>query len=1808
MLKKNKSLKNKKNLIFIFVLSLCASVFFTYSIYKEIKNRFFDLSIRMPNYTVVFDANGGTGTMNNQQFTYGTSQNLNANSFTNGNYGFAGWNTETDGSGDSYTDEESVNNLSGTDGDTVRLYAQWGNRNINVSYDANGGTTPSFATKTISLDDSYGEMPTTTKEGYTLLGWSLNKIPDEYQELDYIQLNTGSYINTGIIPNNHTAEVIFDFDTYKSDEVLFGTNHNYNYYHFTAYSNMYYWGNGHDGHGGTWSTGKHHLIYNSGSNNEVILDDTLLDSGNTITSSSNLYIGKRDGNAIFSGKIYYFKITDKSTGNVVRELIPCYRKSDNEVGLYDVANQNFYYNSSNSGTIEKGNNIEYIDESTDITKFEDHTLYAAWRENIVISYDSNGGTTPSFQSKILAKNATKYGEMPTTTKEGYTLLGWSKYKLPIEYQELDYIQFNTGNYINTGIVPNNHTAEVIFDFDTYNSGEVLFGTSQNYYYYHFTAYSNMYYWGNYRDGHGGTWTTGKHHLIYNSEISNRVILDKKILDSGNTITSSSNLFIGKRDGDAIFTGKIYYFKITDKSTGNVVREFIPCYRKSDNEVGLYDLVNNTFYTNSGSGQSLTRGNRIEYIDASTDITDFKSHTLYAIWKQNVVISYDANEGTTPSFQTKTIPGNETKYGEMPTTTNAKHTSLGWSLNKVPSAYQEVEYIQFNSGTYIDTGIIPTNHETEIMFSFDEYLHNEYLFGTASGTNYYSFRGASNQYYWGLNNSSSNAGTWTTGKHTLIYNGENNIVKLDDIILGSGSTITSSTNLIIGKTDTSSNFSGKVYYIKITDKSTGNIVRYLVPCYRRSDKVIGLYDSVTGAFYPNSDPKALQKFTKGNDIEYINELTELKYETNHTIYNYWIYNPLVSFNANGGNVVASSQRVTYNDVYGNLPTPTGTQTFKNWKLSKNFIPDEYQEVEYIRFNSGNYINTGVIPIDHYTEVKFDFEAYQYQDSLFGISSTYSSYYQFRTLNDKYIAYNNDEISNWTKGIHLLKYNDEKNEVKLDNNLIVSNQRLYNNGNSIIIGKSGSNTLEGVIYYFKIVNKRTDEVERYFIPCYRKSDNEIGMYDLVQNKFYPNDGTGSFEKGENVDYITSESIVNKAEDHTLYAVWEKPKYIVNITVNNGTSDASSKQVYENSNPQFTLSTNLSTYVSNVSCTNGQKATILNDVLTLKDVTNDTTCTVDYSNAGNTVLYQDGTLIINEKPEDSTNNIALHGSVTNTYNAFSNTRNYVFNSASDALWYNERNNIKSIEIGQKISPLSTAYWFKDLNYVSNGDFTNLDTSRVTTMNSMFYNTGKNSSVNTSFILTGLDDWDTSEVTTMAYMFSNAGYYATTWSIGDLTNWNTIKVDAMNNMFNYAGYNASVSFDNIGTIETYATNLSTMFTNSRYMKASINILNKFVSSYSDIFTSSATQQGSQITVNYDCSVENIFEIIATKSNDSNVDTGSSMGVCRASIEVKAGRSDVGEKNGIANQNLEFTITPDKIGSTPAIKCSNNQTTTISGNTLTINNINLNTSCVVYYEDVTVLYQDGSLIINESDNNRTTNQTLHGNVLYLYEPLSNENNYVFTNQNQVPWINERGIITNVEIGQSIYPTSTSYWFYEVNNLSSGNFTNLDTSNVINMSYMFYDAGNNPTLNSFVLTGLDDWDTSEVTTMSAMFYCAGICAKTWSIGDLSNWNTEKVNNMRYMFYHAARTASTSMTSIGTLDIYATNLYDMFYQSHYMKATLNIYSNPPSGSNGYSEMLSESALKPGSLIIVNYSSATTNIDDIIATKSSSSNVVKGIQLD
>lgn len=72
------------------------------------------------NYTLSYNANGGSGSMSSQTVTEGQATKLRANTFTKSGYSSTGWNTKKDGSGTSYRDGAYATFYSNT-----TLYAQW---------------------------------------------------------------------------------------------------------------------------------------------------------------------------------------------------------------------------------------------------------------------------------------------------------------------------------------------------------------------------------------------------------------------------------------------------------------------------------------------------------------------------------------------------------------------------------------------------------------------------------------------------------------------------------------------------------------------------------------------------------------------------------------------------------------------------------------------------------------------------------------------------------------------------------------------------------------------------------------------------------------------------------------------------------------------------------------------------------------------------------------------------------------------------------------------------------------------------------------------------------------------------------------------------------------------------------------------------------------------------------------------------------------------------------------------------------------------------------------------------------------------------------------------------------------------------------------------------------------------------------------------------------------------------------------------------------------------------------------------------
>lgn len=120
-------------------------------------------------YTVKFSGNGASGTMNNQSFTYDAEQALSANMFVKTGHTFEGW---TDTNSNTYSDKQTVKNLTATDKATVTLTAKWAANKYDIIYNNVEGATFSQTINEFTYNDSQDTiLPTVSKPGSTFLGW-----------------------------------------------------------------------------------------------------------------------------------------------------------------------------------------------------------------------------------------------------------------------------------------------------------------------------------------------------------------------------------------------------------------------------------------------------------------------------------------------------------------------------------------------------------------------------------------------------------------------------------------------------------------------------------------------------------------------------------------------------------------------------------------------------------------------------------------------------------------------------------------------------------------------------------------------------------------------------------------------------------------------------------------------------------------------------------------------------------------------------------------------------------------------------------------------------------------------------------------------------------------------------------------------------------------------------------------------------------------------------------------------------------------------------------------------------------------------------------------------------------------------------------------------------------------------------------------------------------------------------------------------------------------------------------------------------
>ncbi len=407
---------------------------------------------------------------------------------------------------------------------------------------------------------------------------------------------------------------------------------------------------------------------------------------------------------------------------------------------------------------------------------------------------------------------------------------------------------------------------------------------------------------------------------------------------------------------------------------------------------------------------------------------------------------------------------------------------GGTASRLPDGYTEVEYIQSSGAEYINTDFT-ANNNTRIVLDVEAAATaststSQYMLGAraSSSSKQFALQTLNSNYAgrYGAQDGTIVSGS-IAGRYTIDMN------KNVHTINGKAYTFNAETftcpvplSLFAMNNNGTGGYSPhsgmKLYSCQIYDN--GVLVRDFIPC-KNASGVAGLYDVVGGKFYGNAGSGS---FTAGADVRVI------------------------------------------------------------------VLPEGYKRREYIQSSGTQHIDTGFMPTNN-TRVVLDAQYTTIPTSLAGLvgctkSTRVEDYslWVFDTSERLYDGYGN--VSNQPTATGLLNrhvYDKNKNVTKVDGavisehtaNTFTAHVNMYilaiNENGKINSGKSSAK-----IYSCQIYN--SGALVRDFVPC-ENASGVVGLYDLVESKFYGNAGSGAFVAGAEIETPTvSEpaAVVVEAED--------------------------------------------------------------------------------------------------------------------------------------------------------------------------------------------------------------------------------------------------------------------------------------------------------------------------------------------------------------------------------------------------------------------------------------------------------------------------------------------------------------------------------------------------------------------------------------------------------------------------------------------------------------------------------------------------------
>ena len=391
-----------------------------------------------------------------------------------------------------------------------------------------------------------------------------------------------------------------------------------------------------------------------------------------------------------NAKVYSVKLWNGDT--LVRDFVPVKRDSDDVLGMYDLVNDVFYTNAG-TGSFIAGEELTGTPIDVVYLKVDGSWIILEDGDWDDVNTDGSGGGSTNILTGTTDPSSSQ-------GSNGDIYIKYSDYDdFASGYTALEYIQSSGTQWIDTGVAGNTSNLKIVSDILLTElkggNGNCLWGANWTIDGYFLVCYQQNLRW------HSGGKSVDSTTISSNTWY--KITTDKNKLyvgeteyalssPSGSDASYNVSLLHATNGGSTGYNSSAKLGNTKMYSGDTLLRNFIPAKRNSDDALGMYDTVNNVFYTNAGT-DSFSAGN---------ELTGTPIDVVYLIVNGSWIIIED---GEKDDVNTGGSSGGEIQTGTTPPTSSmGSDGDLYKQIFPLASGINFVEYLQSSGTEYINTGI------------------------------------------------------------------------------------------------------------------------------------------------------------------------------------------------------------------------------------------------------------------------------------------------------------------------------------------------------------------------------------------------------------------------------------------------------------------------------------------------------------------------------------------------------------------------------------------------------------------------------------------------------------------------------------------------------------------------------------------------------------------------------------------------------------------------------------------------------------------------------------------------------------------------------------------------------------------------------------------------------------------------------------------------------------------------------------------------------------------------------------------------